>query len=416
MKDEKPLMVLHLTNSINHSSAPLRLMKALKTVGVESSVVVFFSNQNINNQLIYKKNILDRIKNHLISKKEKKLLKKYKLEELPFSFGGSGVDISKNDEAKHADIIHLHWINGQFLSYKSIDKIMKLGKPVVWTFHDSWPMTGGCHVRYGCDRFVIGCGSCHELNSKDEDDITSHIIKMKQKYYHTEDIVTVSPSKWMYGNVCKSFLFGRSRNYQIGNPLDVELFFGKEFFVNFDEKNQIIVLFGSSGTISSKYKGYKYFVEAMKIFREKEPILSEKFVINIFGTTETEFPDLVGYQTKSLGYIDSDERMAEVYRSADIYVFPSLDDNLPGTVMECLSCETPVVCFNTCGVIEMVKHKENGYVAAYKDSEDLALGIQWIYNNNLQNELGKRGRNHIVANYSLNIIAEEYRKLYESIK
>ncbi len=410
------MKVVHLTNSINHSSAPLRLVKALSKAGVESSIIVFSSNQDIDNQYRYKKNIFDRLSNHIISKKEVKIIDSYNREELPFSFGGSGVDLSKLKEIRQADIIHLHWISGQFLSYKSIEKLMRLGKPIVWTFHDSWPMTGGCHVRYGCDRFMIGCGKCPELNSEDENDITSHIFKQKQKYYHAENIVTVSPSKWMYENVCKSPLFGKSRNFQIGNPLDTELFSGKESFVDFDLKDKLNILFGSSGTISSKYKGYRYFVDAMNILKKRNPALSERIVINIFGTTETIFPDLNGYETKSLGYINSDEEMAQAYREADIYVFPSLDDNLPGTVMECLSCETPVVCFDTCGIPEMVKHKENGYVARFKDSEDLEAGIEWVWNNNIENKLGKEGRNIIISAYKLNKIAKEYLEFYRTLK
>ncbi len=407
--------VVHLTNSISHSSAPLRIVKALEGVGVDSKTIVFNSDDEYSQVIKYKRNIFEKIETHFISKKNSKIMSAYNGEGLPFSMGSPGIDASKIDLVKKADVIHLHWVNAEFLSFKSIDKIMKLGKPVVWTFHDSWPMTGGCHVRYGCDRFMTGCGKCHELNSEDENDITSHVIKEKQKYYHAENIITVSPSKWMYGNVCKSLLFGKSRNYQIGNPLDTDLFFGKDSFTEFNKKEKINILFGSSGTISSKYKGYRYFVEAMKILRENNPILSEKVVINIFGTTETRFPDLSGYETKSLGYINSDEKMAEAYRNADIYVFPSLDDNLPGTVMECLSCETPVVCFDTCGVPEMVKHKETGYVARFKDSEDLEAGIKWVYENNNGNSIGKKGRMYINDNYSNKIISQQYVELYKEI-
>ena len=408
--------VVHLTNSISHSSAPLRLVRALDTAQINSTLVVFNSNAEYKNIIKYKRNLFDKINAHFVSNNNVKILSQYNREDLPFSTGTPGVDVSKLKEVKNADIIHLHWTNAEFLSFKSIDKIMKLGKPVVWTFHDSWAMTGGCHVRYGCERFMTGCGKCPELNSKDENDISAKIIKEKLKYYHAENIITVSPSKWMYGNICKSLLFSKSGNYQIGNPLDTDLFFGKDIFTDFDKKEKINILFGSSGTISSKYKGYRYFVEAMKILKEKNPALSDRIVINIFGTVETEFPDLEGYKTRSLGYIKSDEKMAEAYRNADIYVFPSLDDNLPGTVMECLSCETPVVCFDTCGVPEMVKHKENGYVARFKDSEDIEAGIEWICSNNIENKLGKEGRNYIISAYKSNKIAKEYHELYKTLK
>ena len=80
--------------------------------------------------------------------------------------------------------------------------------------------------------------------------------------------------------------------------------------------------------------------------------------------------------------------------------------------MECLSCATPVVCFDTCGVPEMVKHKETGYVAKFKDSEDLALGVEWIYENNSQNRIGEKGRVYIIGEYNSVKIAKKYLELY----
>ena len=100
---------------------------------------------------------------------------------------------------------------------------------------------------------------------------------------------------------------------------------------------------------------------------------------------------------------------------ADIYVFPSLDDNLPGTVMEALACETPVATFSTGGIPDMVHHKKNGYVAEYKNAKDLAEGIIWIYHNNLNNILGKNGRKHILSTYSMQNIGTQYKKLYEEL-
>ncbi len=409
------MKVVHLTNSITHSSAPLRLVKALNEEGIESNLIVLSSNQNINNLTIYKKNIFDRLNNHYISKWENKIINGYKTEGLPFSFGGSGVDVSKLPEVKNADIIHLHWINGQFLSFKSIGKIMKLGKPVIWTFHDSWPMTGGCHVRCGCDRFKEGCGKCHELNSLEENDITSSIILKKQRYYCADKIVTVSPSNWMYKNVCESGLFRNSRNYQIGNPIDTDIFYSKKEFTEFDQKEKIYILFGSSGTLSAEYKGYKFFVETMNVLKNKKNEFLDKIIIQIFGAVENNYPGLENFKIEHLGYINSDEEMAKSYREADIYVFPSLDDNLPGTVMECLACGTPVVCFDTCGIPEMVKHKENGYVARFKDSEDMARGIEWVYKNNKRNKLGISGKNFIKEIFEMRKIAIMHKQLYEKL-
>ena len=62
----------------------------------------------------------------------------------------AGTDITNMREFQEADIIHLHWINQGMLSLNSIRKILRSGKPVVWTMHDIWPATGICHYTRGC--------------------------------------------------------------------------------------------------------------------------------------------------------------------------------------------------------------------------------------------------------------------------
>ena len=409
------MKVVHITCGISHSSAPLRLCNALDKVGIESVLLVKEKNVEDDRVVIQDRDFFYKIENRLISGKEKKLLSKYDKEDLPFSFGGSGMDVSDNEQVKSADVIHLHWINGQYLSYRSVSKLVKMGKPVVWTFHDSWPMTGGCHVRFGCERFMEHCGKCPQLNSEDEKDISYDIITKKEKYYFADKFVTVCPSKWMKSNVCKSRLFSKADNRQIYNPLDVSKYKEKDNFQDYSDKKQINILYGSSGSTTSKYKGYTYFEETMKRLKCLRPDISKKVNIRIFGTAETEFPGLNGYKVETLGYIMSDDKMAEMYRDSDIYVFPSLDDNLPGTVMECLASGTPVVCFDTCGIPEMVINYRNGYVAKYKDSEDMATGIGWIYDNNIGNILGKAGRRYIEDNFSEETIAPLYKSLYEEI-
>ena len=405
------LNILHLTNGISHSSAPLRLKNALKIIGVNSKILVLNKNYDDDDVLVYHKNNIEKVKNRYISFLEKEMLNKYDSNNYPFSFGWSGIDLSKQSLIKEADVIHLHWINGQYLSYRSINNLICLGKPIVWTFHDSWAMTGGCHVRYGCSNFKIGCGRCHELNSTNSNDITKLIFEKKRRYYHADKITTISPSAWMYHNVCESMLFRNSNNYQIGNPLDTELFTSSKK----DRKdNQIKILFGSSG-LAAKHKGTSFFLDAMKKIKADYPDITKKIIIQIFGTEEKEYAQIDGYKVELLGVINTEVGMAITYQNADIYVFPSLDDNLPGTVMESLSCSTPVVCFKTGGVPEMVQHKINGYVAKYKNVEDLAKGIIWVISNNLNNCLGINGRRWIVENYNQKKIAKEYLKVYEEL-
>ena len=404
------IKVVHIGTAISHSSAPLRIHKAVKKAGVESCILTF--QKSIENEDVHlaKKNLKYKIWNKFMFYYEKKQLGKYSKENLPFSFGAMGIDLSQNEFVKNADIIHLHWINGQFLSYYNIKQLAKLKKPIVWTFHDSWPMTGGCHVRYGCEGFKKNCGCCPELNSLNPKDITAKIMRQKREIYPTDKIITVAPSKWMHDNINESSLFGKCYNVQIGNPLDLEIFSGKDGNGK-DEK--IRILFGASGALELEYKGYQYFAKAMEYLYKTQKELAAKIEINIFGTEIKEFPGLENYECKALGYIKSEEKMAEMYRNADIYVFPSLDDNLPGTVMESLACETPVVAFQTGGVPELVQHKINGYVAKYKDSVDLADGIVWVKENRNEMKLGKKAREHIEMRYNEEIIGKNYVDLYK---
>lgn len=410
--DKERIKVVHLGTEISHSAAPLRIHKAVKEAGIDSCILTFRKGVENSDVIVIEKNIKYKIWNKLRYYIEKIELEKYSKENLPFSFGAMGIDLSRNENVRNADILHLHWINGQFLSYNNMKDLAKLNKPIVWTFHDSWPMTGGCHIRYGCEGFKKNCGCCPELNSKNCKDITARIMSKKKRKYPTKNIVTVAPSKWMYYNINESSLFKRGHNVQIGNPLDLSIFSEKKE----DRKdNKIRILFGANGALGLEYKGYKYFAEAMDYLYRTQKDLSSKIEINIFGTEIKKFPGLENYECKAWGYIKSEEKMAELYQRIDIYVFPSLDDNLPGTVMEALACETPVVAFQIGGVPELVQHKKNGYIAKYKDYIDLANGIVWVMRNNSGNELGRNGRSEICQYFSFDEIGEKYKMLYEEI-
>ena len=76
--------------------------------------------------------------------------------------------------------------------------------------------------------------------------------------------------------------------------------------------------------------------------------------------------------------ICNEEQMAAMYAAADVFVTPSLQDNLPNTIVEAMSCGTPCVGFNIGGIPEMIHHQQDGYVARYCDTHDLAAGIRYV--------------------------------------
>ena len=112
--------------------------------------------------------------------------------------------------------------------------------------------------------------------------------------------------------------------------------------------------------------------------------------------------------------IKSEAELAEVYSFADVFVLPSLEDNLPNMVMEALSCSTPVVAFDSGGITDMIEHKINGYLAGFMSAEDLAEGILFVLNGNSES-LALHARKKITENFSYDIIAEKHINLYKRL-
>ena len=105
--------------------------------------------------------------------------------------------------------------------------------------------------------------------------------------------------------------------------------------------------------------------------------------------------------------------MSEIYSMADIFILPSLEDNLPNTVMESMACATPVVAFNTGGIQDMVEHRVNGYLAGYRSAQDLAYGINWVLKN--RENLSAKSRKKVLENFNNEMVANQYINLYQSL-
>ena len=108
--------------------------------------------------------------------------------------------------------------------------------------------------------------------------------------------------------------------------------------------------------------------------------------------------------------------MALVYAAADVFVAPSLEDNLPNTVLESLSCGTPVVAFNIGGMPDMVRHEENGYLSPGFDTADLANGLLWVLKDEQRwRRLSDEARSTVVRSFTLQRSASRYLDLYKEI-
>lgn len=308
------------------------------------------------------------------------------------------------------DIAHVHWINMRFLD---IRELAKIHKPIVWTLHDSWPFCSVCHVPYDCEKYQTHCGACPMLGSKKEKDLAYEVFKKKQIAYQGVDLHIVTPSRWLAECAKKSALFGQFPITIIPNCIDAEVYqpmnkqeIADVFGLKPDKK---YLLFGAMHATTDKNKGFELLIDALQQLKVKDKELI------VYGTDEDLSKYDIPMPVHSLGYIRGDKQMAMLYNAADVVAVPSKSENLSNTIMESLSCETPVVAFNIGGNGDMIDHKQNGYLAQEYDSADMARGIEWCLNHNEGNVLGRNARQKVLDNYTIEIVSKQYKELYSMI-
>ena len=345
---------------------------------------------------------------------------KEKSEEVRFAFSiaNTGEDISKNNHLKGTEIIHLHWINFGFLSFKSLKKLFALNKPVVWTLHDMWTFTGGCHYGGDCIAYQTECSNCPFLKHPHNKDISNKIWHKKQQLYANKNITFVTCSNWLADIARGSSLLKHFRIESIPNPIDVSTYKpldkpSLKKSINLDN-NKIYLLFGSMN-VEDKRKGFIYLKQALEILMVNHPETKKSIEIIVFGKSNPSVFNTLPYKTNDLGMLKEENKIVEAYNVADLFILPSLEDNLPNTIMESLSCGTPVVAFNTGGIPEMIEHKSNGYLADYKNAEDLANGIYWTLYQSEHQTLSANARKKVLENFTFDIVANKYINLYKDL-
>lgn len=329
----------------------------------------------------------------------------------------TGTDITGLREFKEADIIHLHWINQGMLSLKGIRRILDSGKPVVWTMHDLWPLSSICHYAHGCPKFQTGCHHCQLLpDGGSERDLSTRIWKRKSKAWQTGRISFVTCSRWLGEQARQSGLQKEHTVTSIPNPIDTNVFCRQDprkarmrLDLPLDKQ---LVLFVSQ-RVTDHRKGMDYFIKAIDSLVQAYPIIKEKVGIAILGGHSEEFEGQLPLPVYPLGYVSDEKRIIDVYNAVDLYVLPSLEDNLPNTIMEAMACGKPCVGFDIGGIPEMIDHQVNGYVAEYKDADDLARGIHWVLDEANQEELSRQAVRKVMSNYSQQRVAKKYIEVYQ---
>lgn len=323
-----------------------------------------------------------------------------------FYFDDLGHDISGRQDIRNADIINIHWINDGMLNCSSLRKLTQLGKPMVWTMHDMFPFTAGCYYDQECHRYASGCNECPLANGNMRMlELIKRQYSKKEELYGCANISFVGCSRWITACARKSKLTASHLITNIPNPIDLEVFqrrdkeSSKSMFGIKTKKR--IILFGAMSSDSDRRKGYKFLHDAISLLNP------ENYLLVVFGNNgEVQIDDR--FETVGIGRISGDEKLSSLYSIADVFVAPSIQENLSNAVMESLACGTPAVAFNIGGMPDMIIHKENGYIATPFHVEDLARGIDYC----ASGQMADSCRSYVVDHFSPQVVGKEYENLY----
>ena len=328
----------------------------------------------------------------------------------------SGFDITQLREFREADIIHLHWVNQGMLSLSGIRKILASGKPVVWTMHDAWPATAICHLTMGCKRYKTHCCKCRYLPGGGSDkDLSAKIWKRKKAMFEGNSIYFVACSRWLEDEARQSALLAGQNITSIPNPIDTHLYHPTDKAAARQRlglpADKRLILFVSQ-RVTNAYKGMDYLVEACRMLCERHPEMKENTAVVILGGHAEEVEHQLPLKAYPLGYVSDEHKIVDVYNASDLFVLPSLSENLPNTIMEAMACGVPCVGFKVGGIPEEIDHKKTGYVAEYRNAADLMEGIRWTLCDSDYKSLSDASVRKVATTYSQNSVSLKYIEVY----
>lgn len=317
--------------------------------------------------------------------------------------------------ALQGDLIHLHWVAGGFMRPSCV---VRGRRPVVWTLHDSWAFTGGCHVPGECVRYRDACGACPALGSTRERDLSRDVFERKRRAWGRAAPAVVAPSRWLADAARSSALFRDASIDVIPNGLDLERFKPFDRTAARDAlglpRDRALLLFGGVGALTDENKGFPLLVDALARLRPRAGGRAVELIV--VGVRPSDPRPQVPIPARFVEPIGDEERVARYLAAADALVLPSLQENQPNLVVEAMACGTPSIAFRASGLPDLVEHEETGYLAQAFQSEALARGIEWVLEDEPRRlRLGDAARRRAERDHDLESVAGRYRALYEKL-
>lgn len=412
------MRILHLTSfpsGSGASRATLRLHQELRSANVNSFVLTMRSLGQRGQGQIFEFAGVDKLLTLIHSRIDSVPLRFYRnRKSVPWTTNWFPNRVNSYIHKLEPDIVHLGWVSGGFLP---LNQIGKISKPIVWTLHDLWPLTGGCHYTEGCQRFTDVCGRCPMLNSGRENDLSQWIWKQKDKYWKEKNITLVAPSKWVAECAQNSSLFKDKRIAMINHGIDLQRYrpIDRDFardWLGFPRDKRLL-LFGAFN-IEDARKGINHLKVAITKLASQHS-MNDLHIIVMGNYTEHPLQD-VGVPIHFTGYLHDDISVAMIHSAVDLVVVPSSAETFGYMALEAIACGTPVVAFNTTGLVDVVEHERTGYLAELGSPEDLAFGISWVLEDPQRwHVLSQQARQRAEEYFSAATMAEKHIALYRDL-
>jgi glycosyltransferase involved in cell wall biosynthesis len=404
------MKILHISaanSSAGAGIACVKLNEALQKLNMQSKIL-FLNEQskNIPHSSFYENSNARKIKRTLVTFADRLLLKFYSRRKKEiFSPGLFGIELSQMDEVQQADIIHLHWVNHAFIDIKDLPK---LNKPIVWTMHDCWVFTGGCHHFFSCDNFKISCGKCQVLNSGNNNDLSNYVFTRKEKHYRKANIRFVAISTWMKEQAKLGALLKNELINVIPSGIDCSVYNLRNDWDLREKLNlkidDTVILMGAQH-LNSPFKGVHLSIDALNQYHEK------KLKIITFGGDEVVLSNPL-HEIINFGFISNPREMANLYIVADLFLCTSVAEGFGMTVAEAQCCGTPAIAFEETGPSDIISHKLTGYLAKFKNVDDVVNGLSYCLNSKFDR---KRIATEAEKKFSIKNCALKYNSIYKQI-
>lgn len=335
-------------------------------------------------------------------------------------------------------ILNLHWTAFAF-DFPSFFSSLPKRLPIVWTLHDQNAYTGGCHFVTGCQRFETGCGSCPQILAASDNDLSRHSFQIKRAALAAREVHVVAPCRWMLNEAQKSPIFARVKSFHhIPYGLDVsQLDAATTTDATMGTRLLPTILFGAED-LRNERKGIRYAIEAINELAK----IAKQLPLNLGDDPTARSIDSLGEHSKRLrlwtfgkslppetiamidpsvvvkqwGYISDRRLQGQLYRSADVFWLPSLEDNQPQTALEAMACGTAVVGFAVGGVPEAVRQDQTGVVVPAKDAKAMAAATCDLLRDRARlARLSQAGEKMVRHEFTPSRQALSYLALYRSI-